>query len=72
MNDDEVLCTIKWTVADVKKSLTEELNREPTEEEIQECIDEISWNLIEEQSISTGWTIINTAASEIAKEVENA
>ncbi len=68
MNDDEVLCTIKWTVADVKKSLTEEFNREPTEEEIQECIDEIDWDLIEEQSISTGWTIINTAASEIKED----
>jgi DNA-directed RNA polymerase specialized sigma subunit len=68
MNDNEVLCKIEWTVADVKKSLTEELNREPTEEEIQKCINEICWDLIEEQSISTGWTIINTAASEIKED----
>lgn len=65
MNDDEVLCEIKWTVADVKKAFRDEYNREPTQEELETCIDEISWELIEDSSISSGWTVINTAVSEV-------
>ena len=65
MKDDEVLAEIKWTVADVKNAFRERYNREPTEEGLQTCIDEIDWGLIEDTSISNGWTIINTAVSEV-------
>ena len=65
MNKNKVLCEIKWTIPDVKEAFREKYNREPTEEELQTCIDEIDWGLIEDTSISNGWTIINSAVSEV-------
>lgn len=62
--DDEVLCEIKWTVADVKKSFKERYGREPTKSELHLCIDEVDWSLVEEKGIENGWTVIDTAVSE--------
>jgi len=70
MNNDEVLCTIKWTVADVRKAFEETYKRQPDDNELQEAIDSISWGLIEDSSIENGWTCINTAIADIFNEEE--
>lgn len=61
MNDDEVLCTIKWLVADVKSAFREEHDREPTEEELEECVSNVNVKTLEEVSIERGWSIIKEA-----------
>lgn len=70
MNDDEVLCTIKWTVADVRKAFEETYKRKPDDNELQEAIDSISWETIEDSSIESGWGYINTAIADIFNEEE--
>jgi hypothetical protein len=70
MNDDEVLCTIKWTVADVRKAFEETYKRQPDDNELQEAIDSISWETVEDSSIENGWVHINTAIADIFNEEE--
>lgn len=64
MNDDEVLCEIKWTVADVKSAFREEYDREPTEKELEECVSCVDTKALEEWSIERGWTFITDAIEE--------
>lgn len=68
MKDDEVLCTIKWTVADVRKAFKETYKRQPDDNELQEAIDSISWETVEDSSIENGWVHINAAISDIFNE----
>lgn len=64
MEENKVLCEIKWTVKDVITSFENTYKRKPTEAELEECIDNISWKLVEETGISNGWTVINTGVAE--------
>lgn len=59
MNDDEVLCEIKWTVSDVKKAFVTKYGRNPTDEELKLCIDNIDFKNLEDRSIEFGWDFIN-------------
>lgn len=67
MDENKVLCEIKWTVKDVITSFVNNSGRKPTEEELEECIDNISWKLVEETGISNGWTVIGTAVAEVVQ-----
>lgn len=58
MKDDEVLCTIKWTVADVRSAFVNEHGRQPTDDELQECIDYIDIGGLESISVERGWDFI--------------
>lgn len=58
MKDDEVICTIKWTVADVRSAFVNEHGRQPTDDELQECVDNLDVSVLEEVSIERGWSII--------------
>ena len=68
MKDDEVLCEIKWTVADVRKAFKETYKRQPDDNELQEAIDSISWETAEDSSIENGWVHINAAIADIFNE----
>ena len=59
MNDDVVLCEIKWTVSDVKKAFVNKYGRNPTDEELKLCIDSIDFKNLEDRSIEFGWDFIN-------------
>ena len=56
MNENDVICNIKWTVADVKQGFVNTYFREPSEEELKACIkkaDTLHGFLIEQ-----GWDFI--------------
>ena len=61
MNDDEVLCEIKWTVTDVKAAFRKKHKREPTERELSLCVWALDTKTLEERSIEIGWTIVDEA-----------
>lgn len=68
MDENKILCEIKWTVKDVITSFKSQAGREPTESELEDCINTISWKLVEETGIANGWTIVNTAVNDIVWE----
>ena len=61
MNDDEVLCEIKWTVADVRTAFRNKYGREPTDGQLKDCVENVDTDTLEERSIETGWTLIDEA-----------
>jgi hypothetical protein len=61
MNDDEVLCEIKWTVADVRTAFKNKYGREPTDGQLQECVENVDTELLEDRSIEFGWSFIDEA-----------
>lgn len=61
MKDDDVLCEIKWTVADVRAAFRNKYGREPSDGQLQDCIENVDTKTLEERSIETGWTLIDEA-----------
>lgn len=59
MNEDEVICEIKWTVADIKAAFEKQYGHEPTEEQLEECVNNLNTRRLQEYSISCGWDFIN-------------
>lgn len=60
-NDDDVLCEIKWTVADVRTAFRNKYGREPTDGQLQDCIENVETSTLEEVSIERGWSVIDEA-----------
>lgn len=61
MNDDEEICKIKWTVADVRKAYYDKYGHNGTDEEIKEAVSRIDTKALECRSIEIGWSFINEA-----------
>lgn len=61
MKDDDVICEIKWTVADIRTAFFNKYKREPTETELQVLIEELNTRALQNFSIEYGWDYINTA-----------
>lgn len=61
MNDDDILCTIKWTVADVRTAFKNKYGREPSKGELQDCVDNLDTSALEEVSIERGWSVVDEA-----------
>lgn len=59
MNEDDVLLTIRWTVADVKTAFLNKYGRDPTDDELEYCIDKLNIKALKDFSIENGWTFIN-------------
>lgn len=60
MNDNEVICKIKWTVADVRMAYERKYGHNATDDEIKELVNHIDWKRVEEVGIENGWEIIDT------------
>ena len=61
MNEDEVICEIKWTVGDVKTAFVNKYGRLPSEGELNDCVENVAVKTLEEASIERGWDFINDA-----------
>jgi hypothetical protein len=61
MKDDEVLSEIKWTVADVKAAFKNRYGREPSDGQLQDCIENLDTKSLEDRSIEFGWSFIYDA-----------
>ena len=61
MNEDDVICEIKWTVADVKTAFINKYGHEPTEGQLQDCVENVNEKALKDFSISYGWDFINEA-----------
>lgn len=61
MKDDEVLCEIKWTVADVRKAFVDRYGRQPSNGELNDCVQNLDTSTLEEVSIERGWSIVDEA-----------
>ena len=61
MNEDEVICEIKWTVGDVKTAFVNKYGRLPSKGELNDCVENVAVNTLEEVSIERGWNIIDEA-----------
>lgn len=59
MNDNEVICEIKWTVADVRMAYERKCGHKATDDEIKELVNNINWKRVEEVGIENGWEIID-------------
>ena len=59
--DDIIIAQITWTVADVRTAFRNEYGREPTDGQLQDCIENVDTNTLEERSIEFGWTFIDEA-----------
>lgn len=59
MNDNEVICEIKWTVADVKTAFVNKYGRLPSEGELKDCVENVPVRNLEERSIEFGWDFID-------------
>ena len=61
MKDDEVLCEIKWTVADVRAAFRNKYGREPTEGQLKDCVENVETKDLVDRSIENGWVFIEEA-----------
>ena len=61
MKDDDAICTVIWTVADVAKAYKEQYGREPTEKELDECLRKLNADALEDVCIERGWQVIAEA-----------
>lgn len=61
MNDNEVICEIKWTVADVHNAFVNKYGRQPTDGELSDCVQNLDCKALEEWSIERGWNFIEEA-----------
>ena len=67
MEDTDVLLEIKWTVADIRKSIENHNNGKPaTDEQIKWVVDHIDWVFMQDRSIETGWFHIDSVVEELA------
>lgn len=61
MNDNEVICEIKWTVADVRRAFATRYRRQPTEAELSDCLMKVDSQALEDWSNENGWRFIEEA-----------
>lgn len=61
MNDNEVICEIKWTVADVRLAYERKYGHNASDEEIRETLARLNVKRLQEVGIEYGWEIINEA-----------
>lgn len=61
MNDNDIICEIKWTVEDVRAAFRKKYGREPTDGQLKDCVENVDTKTLEERSIETGWTLIDEA-----------
>ena len=61
MNDDEVICEIKWTVEDVRTAFVNKYGRQPSEGELNDCVENVDVKYLRDTSIEHGWTFIEDA-----------
>lgn len=59
MNDNEVICEIKWTVADVRMAYERKYGHRATDDDIEFLVNHINWKRVEEVGLENGWEIIN-------------
>lgn len=61
MDDDKELLVITWVVRDVRNMFEEIKGRQPTDEELKECVRRIDFKSLEACSIERGWQFIENA-----------
>ena len=61
MNNNEVICEIKWTVADVRKTFINKYGRQPTDGELSGCVQNVDCKTLEDRSTEYGWSFIKEA-----------
>ena len=61
MSDNEVICEIKWTIADVRDAFARKYGRQPTDGELSDCVQNVQTNALENISIERGWDFIEEA-----------
>jgi hypothetical protein len=60
MNDNKVICEIKWTVADLRIAYERKYGRNASDDDIEFLVNHINWKRVEEVGIENGWEIIDT------------
>lgn len=65
MSDGDVICEIRWTVADVRSAFRERHGREPSCGELERCVTAVDAGALEERSIEAGWTLIDEAVEDV-------
>ena len=61
MDDNEVICEIKWTVADLRTAYKNRYGHNATDEKIFEILGRLDIKRLQEVGIEYGWEIINEA-----------
>ena len=61
MNNNEVICEIKWTVEDVKVAFEDKYGRLPSDGELKDCVENVAIKALKDVSIERGWDFINEA-----------
>ena len=69
--DDRIIAQITWTVEDIKNSLKDELGREPTEQEVEDCLEFFESESCEDQSTSYGWEFVNSAVENYVNSLDD-
>jgi hypothetical protein len=57
----KILCTITWSDRDVAEAFREKHGREPTEQELGECLERLDDGMLEEVCIERGWSVVQDA-----------
>ena len=60
MKDNDILCEIKWTVADLRTAYVNHFGHNPTDEEVEELSKRLDVKTLEDISIERGWEIIES------------
>ena len=60
MSDDDVLCEIKWTVADLREAYIQHFGHNPTDEEVEELVERFDARHLKDVSIERGWEYIGS------------
>lgn len=58
---NNIICQISWTEQDIIDAFSSEYNREPTAEELTDCIKNLSVSDLQDRSVEFGWNFINRA-----------
>ena len=62
MNDNDVLLTINWRVADVRTAFINKYGRQPSNRELKDCVENLDLGALEDMSIERGWEVIDSTA----------
>lgn len=63
MNDNQVVCEIRWCVSDVRSAL-EIAGYEPSDENVQKALDNRLERTMEEMSVQYGWEFLNVIVTD--------
>lgn len=58
---NNIICQITWTEQDIIDAFSSKYSREPTAEELSECIKKLSVKDFQDRSVEFGWDFINRA-----------